>query len=198
MNHRAAFILLSAVALMALAGCGGGPQPPTAVPASPSPTEPNTSLLPARPVQLRLDSVDPCTLLTNTQRSPLGVNPGSSSGENFGGPLQGKVCVWTSRATAPDNEYSGAVILNHGAEYALGTEPMRSVDGFAATTTTSMGSDPNFYCGLLVDVAAGQALSATYDNPAKDAPGMTRALACDKAQQLATALLSTLRAQQNK
>jgi hypothetical protein len=149
-------------------------------------------------VQLRLDSVDPCTLLTDAQRNPLGLNPGSSTGENFGGPVQGTVCVWTSKASTPDNEYTGGAVLNHGAEYALGAEPVRTVGGFAATTTTSMGSDPNFYCGLLVDVAPGQALSATYDNPAKDAPGMTRALACDKAQQLATAMLATLRMQQNK
>jgi len=149
-------------------------------------------------VQLRLNSVDPCTLLTDAQRGTLGLNPGSSTGENFGGPLRGTVCVWTSNASALDNEYTGGAVLNHGAEYALGTEPVRTVDGFAATTTTSMGSDPNFYCGLLVDVAPGQALSATYDNPAKDAPGMTRAQACDKAQQLATAMLTTLRIQQNK
>jgi len=46
---------------------------------------------------------------------------------------------------------------------------------------------------MLVDVAPGQALSAAYDNNAKDYPGMNHQLACDKAQQLASYMLSTLR-----
>lgn len=61
-----------------------------------------------------------------------------------------------------------------------------------------MGSDPNFFCGLLVDVAPGQALSAAYANNARDYPGMNRQLACDKAQQLATDMLDTLRAQERR
>ena len=122
-----------------------------------------------------------------------------TNNEDFGGPLKGgPICLWTNTAERPDNEYAGSAVLNHGAEYALGNEPLRMVDGFAATTTTSLGSDPNFYCGLLVDVAPGRALYATYDNPRKDSPGMNRQTACGNAQKLAGAMLTTLRAQQGR
>lgn len=85
------------------------------------------------------------------------------------------------------------MVLNQGAEYALGREPLRSVDGFAATTTGSVGSDPAYYCLMLVDVAPGQSLLAQYGNNAHDYPGMNHQLACDKAQELASDMLSTLR-----
>ncbi|HWN33237.1 MAG TPA: DUF3558 family protein, partial [Pseudonocardia sp.] len=146
-----------------------------------------------RPVELRLDGVNPCDLLSGIQRHQLDVNPGSSNGEDYGGPLKGPVCVWANLPRHPDNSYGGGAILNQGAEYALGLEPLRTVDGFAATTTGSVGTDPTYYCGLLVDVAPGQALSASYGNDSHDYPGMNHQLACDKAQQLASEMLSTLR-----
>jgi len=150
--------------------------------------------LPPRPVELRLDGVDPCTLLTDAQRRKLAVNAGTTDNEDYGGSLQGPLCVWSNLPESPDNGYTGGAILNHGAEFALGREPLRMVDGFAATTTGSTGTDPTYYCGMLVDVAPGQALSAAYANNAHDFPGMNHALACDKAQQLASDMLSTLRA----
>ncbi|MDT7664669.1 MAG: hypothetical protein QOD04_4225, partial [Pseudonocardiales bacterium] len=77
--------------------------------------------------------------------------------------------------------------------FALGREPMRTVDGYAATTTGSLGTDSTYYCLMLVDVAPGQSLLAQYGNGAHDYPGMNHKLACDKAQQLASDMLSTLR-----
>ena len=84
-------------------------------------------------------------------------------------------------------------MLAQGAEYALGLEPLRSVDGFAATTTGSVGSDPAYYCLMLVDVEPGQSLLAQYGNNSHDYAGMNHQLACDKAQQLASDMLTTLR-----
>ena len=46
---------------------------------------------------------------------------------------------------------------------------------------------------MLVDVAPGQSLLAQYENDSRDYPGMDHQLACDKAQQLASDMLSTLR-----
>jgi hypothetical protein len=46
---------------------------------------------------------------------------------------------------------------------------------------------------MLVDVAPGQSLLAQYENDSHDYPGMNHQLACDKAQQLASDMLSTLR-----
>jgi Protein of unknown function (DUF3558) len=186
-----------AAALFVLAGCGGAVETPSATPA-PSAVSPTVSPLPPRPVVLRLDTVNPCTLLTDSQRTELGVSAGQlMNGNGDTTPLQGLSCGWAG-SFRPDNGYIGGAVLNHGAEFALSAEPVRSVGGFAATTTTSTGSDPNFFCGLLVDVAPGQALSAAYANNAHDYPGMNRQLACGKAQKLANDMLGTLRAQEHR
>ena len=140
-----------------------------------------------------MDSVDPCLLLSSAQRSKLSVNLGQPARSATSSPLQGDSCTWSNLPASPDNAYLGRVVLGQGAEYALGREPVRTVDGFAATTTGSTGSDPAYYCLMLVDVAPGQSLLASYDNGARDYPGMNHQLACDKAQQLASDMLSTLR-----
>jgi len=136
-------------------------------------------------------------LVTAAERATLGVAAGTP-GTDTTGPLQGKVCTWMSTSMHPDQAYSGAAAIHQGAEFALGAEPLRTVGGFAATTTISTGSDPNYFCGLLVDVAPGQSLSAVYSNSSEDYPGMNRQVACGKAQQLAAAMLATLRAQQGR
>jgi hypothetical protein len=46
----------------------------------------------------------------------------------------------------------------------------------------------------LVDVAPGQSLSATYSDITEEQTGLTREAACDKAQRLAEAMVTTLRA----
>jgi hypothetical protein len=178
---------------MALVLVGCGSETSNKSPTTPSSTAEAGPALPPRPAELRLDGLDPCALLSDDQRRRLGVNRGLNIGKSYGGPLQGPVCAWTNTPNHPDNTYAGGTILNHGAEYALGLEPTRSVDGFAATTTGSTGSDPAYYCLILVDVAPGQSLSAAYSNIAKDYPGMNHQMACDQAQQLAGELLSTLR-----
>lgn len=185
----------AAMVLVGVAGCGGAPP---AAPSPPPAVEPSAPKLPPRPVELRLDGVDPCSLLTDAQLREFGVYRASSDKSEYDAPIQGPGCLWSNFPAKPDNGYSGSAVLNHGAEYALGREPLRSIDGFAATTTTSTGSDPDYYCAVMVDVAPGQALGADYDNLSKDYPGMNRELACDKAMRLAAAMLATLRAIKDK
>lgn len=48
---------------------------------------------------------------------------------------------------------------------------MRLVQGFAATSTTSIGSDPRWYCTMFVDIAPGQSLETDYNNATHDIPG---------------------------
>ncbi|HEY2099757.1 MAG TPA: DUF3558 domain-containing protein [Pseudonocardia sp.] len=188
---------IGGLALLWLTGCGGGAAAPSPAPTASS-AAPVGPSLPRRPVELRLDGVDPCTLVTAAQRHQLGVNAGTTNSEDYGGPLKGRMCVWSNLPDSPDNAYTGGAILNHGAEFASGLEPLRMVDGFAATTTGSTGTDPTYYCGMLVDVAPGQALSAAYANDSHNYPGMNHQLACDKAQQLASDMLSTLRASKQR
>jgi hypothetical protein len=178
---------------VALAACSG----PAATPNTASPPAPASSVpsLPPRPAELRLDGVDPCTLLMSTQRSALGVGTGrASTTRPSDSTVQGASCLWLSLSQHPAEGYTATAVLNQGAEVALSAEPLRSVDGFAATTTTSNGSDPRHFCGLLVDVAPGQALSATYSDIIQEQTGLTRQAVCDKAQRLAEAMVTTLRA----
>jgi hypothetical protein len=140
-----------------------------------------------------LDGVDPCTLLTDAQRNRLGVSQGQSGRGSVSSPLAGNDCAWSNLPERPSNAWLGRLVLGQGAEYAVGLEPLRTIDGFAATTTGSLGSDSTYYCLMLVDVARGQSLLAQYGNNAHDYPGMSHQLACDKAQQLASDMLSTLR-----
>lgn len=179
-------------ALIVLAGCSTDiPTPPSA---SSVPTSPR---LPSRPAALPLAGVNPCMLLTAPQRGPLGIDAGhADSGANDTGPFHGPTCTWLAVSPPPDDNYSATAILDHGVE--LGTQPTRSVAGYTATTTTSTGTDPNFFCGFLIDVADGQSLNVTYSNISQDDPPMNRQLACTKAQRLAEDLITTLRYQQGK
>jgi len=181
--------VVAAVVVLTAAGCGASTSTPSHTPGP-------ASALPPRPATLSLDDVDPCSLLTDTQRAQLQVRRGSPDTDSSG-PFKGRVCTWLDQ-NDPNAGYDGTAALHQGAEFALGGEPVRSVGGFAATTTVSAGTDPNRFCGLLVDVASGQSLAADYSNNGHDYPGMNRELACFKAQQLAEAMLSTLRAQQHR
>jgi hypothetical protein len=176
----------------ALAGCGGSAPVPGSVSPGPTSVAPSLSL---RPAELRLDGVAPCTLLTAAQRGQLGVSAGqAANGSTSDATVHGAACMWLSLTQHPAEGYTATAVLNQGAESALTAEPLRWVDGFAATATTSTGSDPRHFCGLLVDVAPGQALAATYSDITEEQAGQTRQAACDKAQRLAEALVTTLRA----
>ena len=182
--------MVGAAIVLGLVGCGGAAESPS----PPASSAPAGASLPPRPVELRLDGVDPCSLLTVAQRAQLGVNGGLSVPSTHVTSLSGDSCTWSNLPETPDNAYLGRTVLGQGAEYASGREPLRVVDGFAATTSGSTGTDPAHYCAVLVDVAPGQSLLAQYGNGRKDYPGMNHQLACDKAQQLASDMLGTLRA----
>jgi hypothetical protein len=146
---------------------------------------------------LTIEGIDPCSLLTESQRTQLGVRgQGTPDSRSPTAEVQGPFCGWSNLPQHPSSDYAGGFVTNRGAEFALGLEPLRSVQGFGATTTTSLGTDPRWYCAMFVDIAPGAALSASYDNGPRDYPGMNHGLACDKAQQLADAMLTTLRSRQ--
>ncbi|HZZ50258.1 MAG TPA: DUF3558 family protein [Pseudonocardia sp.] len=151
--------------------------------------------LPPRPLIIRLDGItNVCGLLTAQQREQLDVDAGSDDrGAYQGAANNGPNCAWTGLSGRPTSDYSGALVLDHGAAAAQGIEPSRQVGGFAAVLTAAPGFNPDYHCGLMVDVAPDQTLMAEYGNSTRDFPGMNRQLACDKAQQLAEMLLTNLR-----
>ncbi|MDT7585481.1 MAG: hypothetical protein QOE32_3031 [Pseudonocardiales bacterium] len=192
------------IATMALAGsivlfaCGSNPPTPgnSSAPTSPqpTPTAPSTSALPPRPAALHLDEVDPCALLTAAQVNQLGTATGRSSA-NDDGPGS-RACIWSNFPKRPDNDWSANTILEHGADYYLASttaSEIVQVAGFPAVQTSSDFQDPNKQCVLLIDVAPGQTLQATYQNSHGDRPGISHQVACQQATKAAELMVANLR-----
>src|SRR5579884_2456342 len=87
-SHRRHLMLATGL-LFSLAGCG----PAGTSPAPPSPSAAlGHSPFPPRPAELRIDGIDPCTLLTAPQRTALMVNyvrHGEDTDE-----LHSPACLW--------------------------------------------------------------------------------------------------------
>jgi hypothetical protein len=173
--------LVLVVALAAAGGCssgnqGDGPQ------------------LPARPAELRLDGLDPCALLTPAQASQLGVSAaGGPEADTDAGSV---ACQWDNFPRQPDTSYLNRLILDRSADTALGSATGARVvmlDGYAAVETTSPNVDPKEHCLLLVDVAQGESLWVQWMTESHGYPGLSRELACQKAEGAGRLMLANLR-----
>jgi hypothetical protein len=110
--------------------------------------------------------------------------------------MQGTRCDWSTDKSQNRISYSVALVTNHGAEAALGAEPLRTVGGYAAAPTSSAIGSPQYECLLFVDVAPGRSMLTHYSNDSEDLPGLTHHKACDNAQAAAEFMLANLRAAQ--
>jgi Protein of unknown function (DUF3558) len=189
--------------LLSVSGCAipQRPAPTTGPPPAPQPTEsaaPTSSPFPPRPAELRLNGVDPCQLLTNTQKNTLNVEQ-NSSGKNDD-QLGSLDCAWTTPVTAsrnprPSNSWAAFAVLNQSADYALGNQaPVQTVqlDGYSAVETSSPTVGPDSECLLFIDVAQGENLTVRYDNFEDNYPGMNHQLACQLARKAAALMMQTL------
>jgi hypothetical protein len=199
--HQRLTALTSLTLLLAVAGCAlpplpipaAGPPPPTTESAAPT-----SSPFPPRPAELRLDGVDPCQLLTPTQKTTLNAEQ-NSSGKNDD-QLGSLDCSWTTPVTAsrdprPSNTWAAFAVLNQSADYALGNEaPVQTVqiDGYSTVQTSSPAAGPDRECLLYIDVAQGQNLTVRYDNFEGNYPGMNHQIACQLDRKAATLMLQTL------
>ena len=180
--------------LVGVAGCGVGSPP--AVPPSVAPAVPPAARppFPPRPTELKLDAVDPCSLLTAAQQAQLEVK--QVGREDNSDELGSAACQWDNNGGKPDNGWVARLIVKRGADYALtsstGTQVVQ-VDGFSAVQTTSPYGDPKTHCILLVDVAQGESLWAEYDNIAGDYPGINHQVACQLTQRAAEFMVQNLR-----
>lgn len=190
--RRAIAGLLGFGVLLGLAGCAGG----TTAPAPSATPPPTVSPLPPRPAALKLDGVNPCELLSETQRSQLGLNPGEFKREDVS--THYPLCQWSSFPRQPDVGYLARLQLTQGAEIALDSSTGHKivpVGGFTAVQTSAGGQDPDRHCILLVDVAPGQSLWAQFDNILNDYPGLTHEMSCQFARTFGEDLVRNLRAQ---
>ncbi|HEY1972118.1 MAG TPA: DUF3558 domain-containing protein [Pseudonocardia sp.] len=182
--------------VLSLGGCGSRSAPPR--PEGPiEPARPTASPLPPRPATLRLDSVDPCALLTPAQVARLSLLDGIPSARP-----DGRDCVWGRNPPHPDNAWRAQVILTHGADYYRGSvtgAQLREISGYTAVATNStLALNRDHQCLLYVDVAPGQSLEVSYHNLDGDYPGINHEVACQLAGQVAGLMLANLKARAAK
>lgn len=143
---------------------------------------------PGRPQEIRLDTVDPCTLLPQADYADYYMDePGNPEMDDDGGPI----CAWdgTDIGFFAINlrTYEGIGVWLDGSRSGI-AEMVDPVLGFPAVTIVLSG-DENF-CMLGVDVADEQTLMVQvgYDlNPPTRLPPI-----CEYTHQFATTVMSTL------
>ena len=181
MRYRRAVrtVLLLVTAVLA-AGCT------TAVEGTPSAEPPPP--LPARPREVRLDGVDPCSLLKADQRTALGFTRQPSSSQPYVELFHGIVptCTMNSSSSAP-------TILGIGTVTSAGIERWRDSDVAATVSSTEVAGFPavvaapdqsDAYCAIGVDVAVGQLLDIQLLD-AGHQPPLSQGELCARAQRSA-------------
>jgi hypothetical protein len=150
--------------------------------------------LPARPSELPLSGVDPCSLLTDAQLDQLKVNSKPRQAPDSDGPN----CSFDVDLTKPYYGYGIKAVLNAGLDAwltgvrrknSMTTVPL-AVDGFPALENFRESSAPSD-CETLVGVANGQTL-AVQALPVTGGAFSQRQL-CDLSTQAATLALRTLK-----
>jgi hypothetical protein len=181
-------VALLVVAALLTAGCTtaveGPPQAPTGV------------VLPPRPRDVRLEGVDPCSLLTAEQRAALGMEseprPGTISSSALYG---GDVPICTINGFGPQ-----AVVVGIGVVTTAGVAVWSGSGLDAAVTPTSVSGFPAVtarprrftdYCSVDVDIAQGQLVDIQFGDGGNKPPIGQQNL-CARAQQTAEAVVSTL------
>ena len=181
---RTVLMLLTAVLA---AGCT------TAVEGTPSAAPP--APLPVRPREVRLDGVDPCSLLTPEQRTDLGFKNKPSSSKPYVELFRGEVPTCTMSSSSDDPTVLGiGLVTSVGVErwvegdLAAATTPDH-VEGFPALVAKPRQSEA--YCAVEVDVARGQLLDVQFLD-AGHQPPVQQAELCFRARTAAEAAVETL------
>ena len=179
--------VLLAVAAALLTGCTtvveGTPSAPTGV------------LLPPRPREVRLDGVDPCSLLTAEQRVRLGLDGEPRRSTSQSALYQGPVLLCTILGFNPDAVAAGVgIVTTAGIQLWLSHDlnadvRMKSVAGFPAVT--AIPTSASGYCSVDVDVAPGQLLDIQVQDAGREPP-LTQDQLCAAAGRVAEAAMTEL------
>ncbi len=192
MTGRVVRLLVAAAVTALLAGCAGAPVQAGGVPAEPA--------LPARPVELPLNGVDPCGLLTPAQLDAMKV-PGRTASADPNADRFGSVgCSWGTAQLPPYGAPSIRLVTAQPIDYfdyMLDRKQVSDIDGFPTIRDNPQGR-PEELCLLFVDIAQGQTLQVQYNKLYAEPGTINREQACAKARELGHAVIATLRAQQGK
>jgi len=189
---RLATRLLTVLLTGFLAACtstsAGEPRPtgsPTPTNGSESESEAASTPTSTRPREIKLDGLDPCTLLPQADYSDYYLDKPGKLGTTTRGEPE---CFWSG-----DVGFMGAVLVTYegveAQEDKLGKiEPTDPIDDFPAYTIVLPSSDAEI-CAVVVDVADGQYLDVQVGLDG-DRPGVPPV--CEYAHQFATSIMSTL------
>lgn len=174
MRKSATLSLLAILSLLLLAGCTSE-KPGEAISGDPTSAEPPpesgsqdpsggadpTVDIPARPAELSLDGVQPCSLFTKSQLSQLGIDREPRAGSN-GGRLAGPTCSLDIASKEPYYTYTAQLVTDMGVDtWLTGTRNVDawlvSVGEYPAVDFKTKGVDDQ-ECITTVDVADGQQL----------------------------------------
>ena len=154
-----------------------------------------TSAPPTRPREVRLEGVDPCSLLTAEQRRELGLTSEPRSSTAYVGLFRGEVRTCTVRGDSADSALLGITAVT-----TAGIERWREGDLAAQTRSTTAAGFPALtavptqardYCSVEVDVASGQLLDIQYGGGTPESPIPQDEL-CRRAGRSADAAMATL------
>jgi hypothetical protein len=181
--------VLLLVAAVAVAGCATAPEP--GAPAGPSSAGP----APQRPREVRLDGVDPCSLLTVDQRLTLGFETPPRRSTAHVELFRGNISTCTMIGFRPD-----AVGVGISTVTTVGIERWRESDVAARIRATSVVGFPAIvatptqaetYCSIEIDVAGGQLLDVQFNDGGREPP-LSQAELCRRGEQTAQAAMATL------
>ncbi|OZM79646.1 hypothetical protein CFP66_24030 [Pseudonocardia sp. MH-G8] len=194
--RRVGGAVLAVVVAVLAAACavgGAGPSvPPTSAEARPD----GVAELPPRPREVRLDGVDPCSLLTEEQRAELGLDAQPLSSQAPVGLYDGvEVPLCTIGGFEPRAVTAGvSLVTSVGIErYSSGdlaAEIRPSiVHGFPAVVVVPTRFTE--YCTVIVDVAAGQLIDVQFRDGGRRPP-IPQLQLCRDAEIVAAAVMTTL------
>jgi hypothetical protein len=185
-------VVVLALLLLVSACTITGDEAPPADPAAPAPS----SVLPPRPRDVRIDGVDPCSLLTEAQRAELGLDARPRLDVGPLPPYPGRgipLCLFggfTPRAVS----VAVSVVTTAGVEIFTSGELVAElqtvrVAGFpAAVARPTRNGD---FCTVIVDVAPGQTLDVNFRS-SDPQPAASQQQLCAAAGRAAEAAMSTL------
>ena len=180
------------LAVLTLAGCSSTATGQAIPSNSAGDSSGSTSIsLPPRPKSIPLNGVDPCSLLTATQRAQFGIGDGKKTIVGHG--ETGSACAYNlTDINSGTGGFDVGVITSPGIEHWLNpnliaTVKQVTVAGFPAVNITNEGQATG--CDTAISVADGQMLEV--DNGVV-AQGLTSAQSCEKTNAVAEAAMATL------
>ncbi|MHA6792853.1 DUF3558 domain-containing protein [Pseudonocardia bannensis] len=185
--------MVIAVLLAVVSGCATA-GPGTAAPVSTS-AEPSEIALPPRPREVRIDGIDPCSLLTADQRAELGLDGRPVAYTSANG-LFGEASSCSIRGTEPREVSVGlSVVTDRGIEIITSsggvTDELTGITVAGFPAVLARPTRLRDFCSVEIDVAAGQLLDIQFAQGTRGQP-IPQDHLCRDAQRVAEAAIASL------